>query len=163
MKEPDRDYSFVRRNQEIREGYKAKTARPMKSVRVRPITSESTPAGILKKMPVTVEIATAKPMASGPTPNDSGKKGQYWSPCQSIGCTSEKAHSTKAAESEAQAAVGLDVVDGMRESVRGSVHSLLRVVSAIIYVGNIRKGRQGWRCLVQAGSRPVCEQRPVPP
>jgi len=38
------------------------------------MTSESTPAGILKNMPVTVEIATAKPMASGPTPREAANK-----------------------------------------------------------------------------------------
>jgi hypothetical protein len=43
-------------------------------VRVLPIISERTPAGTLKKMPVTVEMATARPMDSGPTPNEAANK-----------------------------------------------------------------------------------------
>ncbi len=33
-----------------------------------PMTSESAPAGSLKKIPVTVEMPTANPIASGPAP-----------------------------------------------------------------------------------------------
>jgi len=52
------------------------TLRPNSNVRVLPITSERTPAGILKKILVTVEMATAKPMASGPTPKDAANNGR---------------------------------------------------------------------------------------
>ena len=43
-------------------------------VRRRPMISDTTPAGILKKIPVTVEMATAKPMASGPAPKEAAKR-----------------------------------------------------------------------------------------
>ena len=52
----------------------AKNSRPTSMVRRRPTMSEMTPAGILKKIPVTVEMATAKPMASGPTPKEAANR-----------------------------------------------------------------------------------------
>ena len=43
---------------------------------VLPKTSATTPAGILKKMPVMVEMATQKPMASGSGAQGGGKQRQ---------------------------------------------------------------------------------------
>src|SRR5512139_3602705 len=53
----------------------AKTTSPMSMVRFLPITSERAPAGSLKKIPVTVDTPTAKPMASGPAPRYRAKRG----------------------------------------------------------------------------------------
>jgi hypothetical protein len=56
-------------------GMKAKKRRPISIVLFLPITSDKAPAGSLKKIPVTVDIPTANPIASGPAPRYSANSG----------------------------------------------------------------------------------------
>jgi hypothetical protein len=53
----------------------AKKRSPISIVLFLPITSDKAPAGSLKNIPVTVDIPTAKPIASGPAPRYSANSG----------------------------------------------------------------------------------------
>jgi hypothetical protein len=76
MKESNDHQGFIGVDPEVGERDQCKNSQPQEEHAGASDDVGEHTRGNLKKMPVTVEMATANPMASGPTPNETANSGK---------------------------------------------------------------------------------------